>query len=207
MVDNKRSIFACYKMSDYTVDGWVDNVWTSVTNAEYRQRLSATPVIKSLLEFCKDTRTITEVQDFCKTLSEGHDFVSLILLLWSIYYRENTCGPSIFTEYVEETRAPLNKSYLVETELDLISTKNNLLHNVLLKHYEKDGEPFYQNSQLLIILTLLEITLTREVLSEEERWFSKLMTARVSYLKDQSLTSSIVHLKDASLTLFNEYIQ
>lgn len=33
------------------------------------------------------------------------------------------------------------------------------------------------------------------------------MTARISYLKDQSLTSSIVHLKDASLTLFNEYIQ
>jgi hypothetical protein len=67
----------------------------------------------------------------------------------------------VFTEYVEETRAPLKKGELVETELDLISTKNMVLHNVLLKHYEKDGEPFYQNSQLLIILTLLEQALTR----------------------------------------------
>jgi hypothetical protein len=31
------------------------------------------------------------------------------------------------------------------------------------------------------------------------------MKARVSYLKDQSLNSSIAHLKDASLTLFDDY--
>lgn len=61
MVDNKRSIFACYKISDYTVDQWVDNVWESETNAEYRVRLSSTPIIKSLLDFCQETRTMTEV--------------------------------------------------------------------------------------------------------------------------------------------------
>jgi hypothetical protein len=38
-----------------------------------------------------------------------------VLLLWSVYYRENTVGPSIFTQYVEETRAPLQKGELVET--------------------------------------------------------------------------------------------
>jgi hypothetical protein len=36
--------------------------------------------------------------------------------------------------------------------------------------------------------------------------FSKLMQARVSYLKDQNLSSSVVHLKDASLSLYQEYI-
>ena len=36
--------------------------------------------------------------------------------------------------------------------------------------------------------------------------FAKLMQARVSYLRDQNLNSSIVHLKDASLNLYQEYI-
>jgi hypothetical protein len=32
------------------------------------------------------------------------------------------------------------------------------------------------------------------------------MKARLSYLKDQNLSSSVVHLKDASLNLYQEYI-
>lgn len=37
--------------------------------------------------------------------------------------------------------------------------------------------------------------------------FAKLMKARLSYLKDQNLSSSVVHLKDASLTLYQEYLK
>lgn len=33
------------------------------------------------------------------------------------------------------------------------------------------------------------------------------MQARLSYLKDQNLSSSVVHLKDASLNLYQEYIE
>ena len=32
------------------------------------------------------------------------------------------------------------------------------------------------------------------------------MKARLSFLKDQNLSSSVVHLKDASLSLYQEYI-
>jgi hypothetical protein len=69
-----------------------------------------------------------------------------VLFLWSLYQRENTLGPSIFTEYVEDTRKPLVKGYLPETPFDPLTTKNDVLQSVLLKHYEKDGEPFYQKS-------------------------------------------------------------
>jgi len=42
--------------------------------------------------------------------------------------RENCFGPSIYTQYVEETRAPLiTAGPLPQNKLDPISTKNNVL--------------------------------------------------------------------------------
>jgi hypothetical protein len=67
--------------------------------------------------------------------------------MWVLYQRENSIGPSVYTEYVEETRAPLVKGGpLPETPFDPISNKNEQLQEVLLKHFEKDGEPFYHKS-------------------------------------------------------------
>ena len=75
-----------------------------------------------------------------------------------------------------------------------------------MKHYEKDGEPFYQRAQLLVCLLMLECTLKREDLLPEEQLFATLFKARVSFLRDLSLTSSVLHLKDASIKLYKEYI-
>lgn len=116
-------------------------------------------------------------------------------------------GPSVYTEYVEDTRAPLVKGHLPETQFDQISTKNEGLQSLLLKHYEKDGEPFYQKTQLLPLFFYLEVVLQREELGAHETQFKQLMQARVSYLRDLCLVSSIVHLKDQSLNLYQSYIQ
>lgn len=211
MVDNSSAqhhILSCYKLSDYSVQDWVDQVWTAANNNEYKERLASVKVVADMIAFFKDTKTfeIDVVIDFCKRVQEEHDFVSLVLLLWTVYQRENVVGPSVYTEYVEETRAPLEKGFLPETPFDPISTKNEALQDALLKHYEKDGEPFYHRSQFMVILLLLETTLQREVVTPEEALFAKLIKARVSFLRDQSLNSSVVHLKDASLTLYKEYI-
>lgn len=146
--------------------------------------------------------------EFLLSESKKHDFVSSSLLLYTAVYREMAIGPSVYTEYVEDTRAPLVKGHLPQTEFDCVSTKNEQLHSLLLKHYEKDGEPFYQRTQLLPLFFYLEIVLSRTSdLSEDESLFKQLLQARVSYLRDLCLVSSIVHLKDQSLNLFQTYIQ
>ena len=70
--------------------------------------------------------------------------------------RENCVGPSVYTQYVEETRAPLIKGGpLPENELDSLSNKNLQLQASLLKYFERDGEQIYQKSQFLILLFVL----------------------------------------------------
>jgi len=55
------------------------------------------------------------------------DKKDLITFLFSFYLRENCLGPSVYTEYVEDTRAPLVKGELPKSDFDPISTKNKLL--------------------------------------------------------------------------------
>ena len=55
------------------------------------------------------------------------DFESLACFLFGFYLRENSLGPSVYTEYVEDTRAPLVKGDLPVTDFDPLSTKNTLL--------------------------------------------------------------------------------
>ena len=70
--------------------------------------------------------------------------------------RENCVGPSVYTQYVEETRAPLIKGGpLPENDLDSLSNKNLQLQASLLKYFERDGEQIYQKSQFLILLFVL----------------------------------------------------
>ena len=211
MVDKtQKSILACYKLSDYPVQDWVTQIWNSTTNKDYRDLLSTCDPIKAILTHFRNEElkeyTIEDVHTVMRSEAAKHDFISLSLLLWTVYQRENAIGPSIFTEYVEDTRKPLVKGYLPETDLDCLSTKNEYLQNIILKNYEKDGEPFYQKSQLLPMLTFLDQALMREDLTEDEKAFKSLMQARLFYLKDLSLNSSVVHLKDSSLNLFQDYI-
>jgi hypothetical protein len=53
---------------------------------------------------------------------------------------------------------------------------------------------------------MLEVTLESRETTESETLFAILMKARLSFLRDKNLNSSVVHLKDASLKLYGEYI-
>jgi hypothetical protein len=68
------------------------------------------------------------LKKLCSTIQQNYDFVTFCLFLWVLYQRENSIGPSVYTEYVEETRAPLVKGGpLPETPFDPISNKNEQL--------------------------------------------------------------------------------
>ena len=67
--------------------------------------------------------------------------MTLAWFLLSFYMRENCTGPSVYTQYVEETRAPLVKGGpLPSNDLDCMSNKNLQLQAALLKNFERDGE-------------------------------------------------------------------
>ena len=60
--------------------------------------------------------------------------------------KENQTGPSVYTRYVEEEKAPVDHysiDNLPEFGLDEISTKNADLQNELIKEFSLSGETFY----------------------------------------------------------------
>lgn len=124
--------------------------------------------------------------------------------------RENCVGPSIYTEYVEDTLAPLVKGYLPKTDFDALSTKNKTLMSALLHHFAKDGETVYHKSQFLILLYTLEILLSHETIlsqiPQDYKQFATLQKARLFYLLDVHLTGSVINFKDQSIDFYAKYI-
>jgi len=97
-------------------------------------------------------------------VTDSKSYVTLTLFLLTFYMRENCVGPSVYTEYVEDTRTPLIKGgSLPENDLDSISNKNLQLQASMLKHFERDGEQIYHKSQFLILLYLLN-----QLIADEE---------------------------------------
>jgi len=98
------------------------------------------------------TEQLTELKDLAKTfisetVTDEKSFVTISLFLLTFYMRENCTGPSVYTQYVEDTRAPLIKSGpLPQNDLDCMSNKNLKLQASLLKHFERDGEQIYHKS-------------------------------------------------------------
>ena len=112
----------------------------------------------------------------------------MVLFLFSTYLRENCLGPSVYTEYVEDTLAPLVKGYLPPYALDPISHKNKLLQAALLKHYDRDGEQLYHKSQFLVLLYCLEMLVTDvDILGQqslEAQDFAMVWRARLKFQLD-----------------------
>ena len=132
--------------------------------------------------------------------TRGQEFASLVLFLLTFYMRENCVGPSVYTEYVEDTLAPLIKGHLPKTDFDPFSTKNKQLMSALLHHFAKDGETVYHKSQFLVFMYILECLLTNDtILSQipaDYKQFAVLQKARLYYLLDVHLTGSVINFKD-----------
>ena len=115
----------------------------------------------------------------------------------------------MYTEYVEETQAPIDKHIsdpkkMPAFALDHISNKNDKLQTALLDHFEKDGEHVYERTQFLILFFAIE-TLVNKWADHEEAAkppkiaHSLLWQARYSIVYSQMITQNVVHLQDVSL--------
>lgn len=102
------------------------------------------PLIAKLNDCCRDfDGNLDSITEICREslATERTQAITQVWFLLGVYVRENSLGPSIHTEYVEETRAPLVKSgVLPKNKLDPMTYKNECLQRNLLKYFERDGE-------------------------------------------------------------------
>ena len=79
---------------------------------------------------------------------------NLIEMLFLLFEKENTLGPSIYTQYVEEEKKPLTHDiYEVETEFDIISNKTYCTFSTLIMHSYIEQEGQHRQELTLICLT------------------------------------------------------
>lgn len=72
---------------------------------------------------------MNEFKNKIKELSQKYEDKELVLvILWTLFLKENQLGQSVYTQYVEETKCPIDQNGpLPEFEFDLVSTKNERL--------------------------------------------------------------------------------
>eukprot|EP00347_Sterkiella_histriomuscorum_P015302 403357539 len=201
---------------------YLQQLLTITDNKTYVKHVLSHPFLQNLNEYLTENQESSLEQIKAKILEFSDrernagvkEYSELIEILYSIYIREAVTGPSVYTLYVAETKAPLIKGGpLPDTEMDQLSNKNQQLQEKLLAHFEKDSEQVYLKTQFLVIFYAIEVLLDQENVPEKFReeslqMFQELVLwrARFYYLHDQQLTSSVVHLKDKSLKYYESYI-
>lgn len=71
-------------------------------------------------------------------------YADLIEIVYGVFVREAVTGPSVYTQYVSETKAPIVKGGpLPPSDMDPLSNKNQHLQDLLLVHFERDSEQIY----------------------------------------------------------------
>ena len=122
-------------------------------NDEYKSvLLNESVLIPKLIEQYKDTSEIEDVDEiktYLRTLmsEDREQLYTQMLTAFTIFMKENCLGQSVYTEYVEETKCPIDQSGpLPDLEFDPISWKNKNLQKVLVEYYTRESEHFYHRA-------------------------------------------------------------
>lgn len=120
--------------------------------------------------------------------------------------KENQLGQSVYTEYVEETKCPIDQSGpLPDLEFDPISWKNEPFQMSIVEHLGIDGEDFYKRTQFLVLF--LHIEILTEKMKEAGHPEAKLWRARLAFTHNGILSSSVEQLQTCALECFSEYLK
>mmetsp|Transcript_32157 Transcript_32157/g.49178 ORF Transcript_32157/g.49178 Transcript_32157/m.49178 type:complete len:311 (-) Transcript_32157:1396-2328(-) len=140
------------------------------------------------------------------------------MLLWTFFLKENQLGQSVYTEYVEETKAPIDQhvsdpKMLPAFALDHISSKNTDMQSVLLDHFEKDGENLYDRAQFLIVFFAIEVLIHYWVQLKENSELKQtevphhlLWQARFSMVYSQMINQNVEQLQNSSVEPYQRYV-
>lgn len=115
-----------------------------------------------------------------------------MILAFTIFLKENMLGQSVYTQYVEETKCPIDQSVLPDLPFDGISWKNQKLQDLLVVHYSIESESFYRRTQFLILFVFIGIALDK--LEELEHPEVKLWRVRFAAAHNGVLSSNVESL-------------
>lgn len=148
-MENKHKF--AYLASPETEAEWLAKIFSSTSNQSYVSNLLDHEFFKGINDFLRDMPYVevhqikVEIDRLTENArSNSIEYISLIKAIYSTYIKENCVGPSVYTLYVEETKAPLIKEGpLPDNELDPMSNKNQVLQDKLLSYFERDSEQIY----------------------------------------------------------------
>lgn len=196
-------------LSQGTPRWWLQKILTCKSNKEYKSLLlDQENIVKDLHEFIqKGEYDLDSIKTFILSKIQDDDIELTLIILWTIFTKENKLGQSVYTQYVEETKCPIDQTGpLPEFEFDSISNKNETLQNMFLYHYLKDGETIYERTQFLILFYAIETITNYWVQREGESGNCLLWKARFAFTYSDILTYNVVYLKDASLDCYSRYV-
>ena len=110
---------------------WLQKVLSCKSNIEYKKLLvDQENIVKALHDFIQqgDDYDLDSIKSFILSKISDDDIELTLISLWTIFTKENKLGQSVYTQYVEETRCPIDQTGpLPDFELDGISTQNEKL--------------------------------------------------------------------------------
>lgn len=184
-------------------------------NSEYKALLlDKSPLIKTLIDIGNQASQLQEVtvewlaqrleEDLKLKEQNSGELFNLLVLAWTVFMKENMTGQSVYTQYVEETKCPIDQSALPDLPFDPISCKNQKLQDALVVYYSIDSESFYQRTQFLVLFYLIELVL--RILESNEHPEVKLWRARYSAIHNEILSSNSETLQSKILDNYRDYI-
>ena len=110
----ERRISLDVKASDLTegtTKWWLQKVLTCKSNKEYKSLLvDQENIVKDLHDFIKQNKdySLESIKTFILSKIEDESIELLLLCIWTIFTKENKLGQSVYTQYVEETKCPID---------------------------------------------------------------------------------------------------
>lgn len=94
---------------------FIKKLLSSAGNMEYKALLTEHEnIMKDLFKYISEMGEdaeydVEQIQKHARELAAKYGDPELTLvILWTIFLKENQLGPSVYTEYVEETRCPID---------------------------------------------------------------------------------------------------
>lgn len=189
------------------LEKFVDKVFKSESNTEYKDMLiNQDNILRDLHLFIEKTAPDNyAIENFKKYITDefmpkwvaqasSSTYEMLLICCHVILLKENQVGQSVYTQYVEETKAPIDQSGpLPDFEFDNISYKNEALQNIFIEHYSLDGELPYERTQFFMLFYATDlISQTWQKFEEENKQkinHSLLWRARFSMMYNEILSS------------------
>lgn len=146
------------------------------------------------------------ISDYVATI-DATNYIFLVDLLINIFLKENCLGPCFRNRTGDKEKQAFSEEQVEFLAIISPWKQENQLQDLLVVHFNKDGEDTYKNTNSLTIFLYLEVLLGLEITQFEVPESIKIWRARFHMLHNQLLTSNVCYLQDKSLEYYQAYLE